>query len=133
MALKKGMAIGIVLVLLIALMFGWYIIAANYGYSALAGKYVYDMNGHKCTLILKADRSFTEELNHDGSSQKVIGTWYRYGEAHVSFSSTFITLPGQELNAEGEVHGQFEKRLGLFPRLTLAPLPGGPTFKRMPI
>ena len=130
MALKKTAILTTVIVLLIALTIGWYILAANYDYSALAGTYIYLQNGEKCTLRLRADRSFTEELVHDGKSRTATGTWHRYGEAHVSFSSNFLKVSGQELNSEGEAHGQFDRRLGLFPSLTLAPVPGGPTFQR---
>jgi hypothetical protein len=51
-------------------------------------------------------------------------------EAHVSFSSEFLKVSGQELDAAGEAHGQFDKTLGLLPYLTLAPLPDGPAFRR---
>ena len=54
---------------------------------------------------------------------------HRYGEAHASVSSSFLEVAGARLNATGEAHGQFNKMLGLFPSLTLAPIPGGPTLK----
>ena len=53
-----------------------------------------------------------------------------YGESHVSFSREFLTISGQEVNAEGEAHGEFSKTLGLLPCLILAPLPDGPRFRK---
>ena len=64
------------------------------------------------------------ERRGSGSVRKAEGTWHRYGESHVSFSQTFLTVSGQELNGSGEAHGEFEKRLGIFPVLTQAPSAG---------
>ncbi len=130
MALNKSARISVVILLLVVLFVAWYVLAANYDYSALAGTYVFSQNGDICTIHLRSDRTFTEELTRAGRSQAATGTWYRYGEAHVSFSKGFLKLAGEELNADGEAHGQFDKTLGLFPSLTLAPVPGGPTFKK---
>jgi hypothetical protein len=109
---------------------GWYVLAFNYDYGTLAGVYVLDQAGERCVLSLRADHTFVEELSKAGDVQKSYGTWHRYGEAHVSFSQEFLRVSGQELNASGESHGEFEKSLGLFPVLTLAPLPNGPQFRR---
>lgn len=114
----------------IALFVGWYYIAANYDYAALAGTYVFQGSGEKCTLYLHADRTFVQELNRSGKTQRSQGRWHRYGESHVSFSNEFQKLSGEEMNAEGQAHGQFEKLFGIFPRLVLAPLPDGPMFHR---
>jgi len=84
----------------------------------------------KCTLHLRANQTFSEELNRGGVVQKAEGQWRRYGEAHVSFLSEFLSVSGQKLDAAGEADGQFDKKLGLFPYLTLAPLPDGPTFHK---
>ena len=116
--------------LLIALFVCWYEIAANYDYGALAGTYMLKRDAERCTLELQSDRTFTEELVRFGDVQKAQGTWHRYGESHVSFSKEFLTISGQEVNAEGEAHGEFSKTLGLLPRLTLAPLPDGPKFRK---
>jgi hypothetical protein len=110
----------------IGLFVAWYHTAANYDYDALAGVYVFERNDERCVLDLRPDRTFQEQLSRSGSVRTAEGTWHRYGESHVSFSQTFLTVSGQELNASGEAHGEFEKRLGLFPMLTLAPLPDGP-------
>jgi hypothetical protein len=118
--------------LLVAVIVGvaWYSVAANYDYRALAGTYVFDQGGERCTLQLRPDQTFSEELNRGGVAQEAQGRWRRYGEAHVSFSSEFLKVSGQELNAAGESHGQFDKRFGLMRSLTLAPLPDGPTFQK---
>lgn len=109
---------------------GWYVVAADYDYPALSGTYVFSSGGEKCTLNLRPDETFTQVLSIDGKIQSVQGTWHRYGEAHVSFSEDFIPLVGEDLKPLGKPHGQFDKTLGFFPTLTLAPLPGGPTFHR---
>jgi hypothetical protein len=116
--------------LLVVLFVCWYAIAANYDYGALAGTYVLNRDSERCTLDLRSDRTFTEELVRAGKVKKVQGTWHRYGESHVSFSSEFLTTSGEEVNADGEAHGEFSKTLGLLPRLTLAPLPDGPEFRK---
>ena len=125
--LVRTAALGFLAIVLLAV---WYAAAANYDYGALAGVYVLDQNTQHCLLALHPDRTFTEELVYSGEVQRAAGTWYRYGQAHVSFSHEFLRVSGQELNASGEAHGQFDKRLGLFPVLTLAPLPDGPRLRR---
>jgi hypothetical protein len=108
----------------------WYSLAANYDYAALAGTYVFRGNGETCTLYLRPDRTFVQQLSRSGVIQKSQGNWHRYGEAHVSFSNEFLKVSGEEMNADGQVHGQFNKTLGLFPTLVLAPLPNGPRFHK---
>jgi hypothetical protein len=107
----------------------WYVYASN-DYADLAGTYVFEGNGERCTLYLRSDRTFAQELSRSGEVQKSQGRWHRYGQSHVSFSGEFLKLSGEEMNASGEAHGQFDKTLGIFPTLTLAPLPDGPTFHR---
>jgi hypothetical protein len=126
---KLASALAAVL-LLIAFFVCWYAIAANYDYGALAGTYVLNRDTERCTLDLRSDRTFTEELVRAGSVHKAQGTWHRYGESHVSFSREFLTISGEEENADGEAHGEFSKTLGLLPCLTLAPLPDGPKFRK---
>jgi hypothetical protein len=121
-------AFGILLSIL--LFWVWYSVAANYDYGALAGTYVFDGSGEKCTLYLRPDRTFAQELSRSGEIQKSQGHWDRYGQAHVSFSNEFLKLSGEEMNADGQAHGQFDKTLGIFPILVLAPLPNGPQFHK---
>jgi hypothetical protein len=118
------------ILLSIVLFCAWWYVYADNDYAALAGTYVFDGNAEKCTLYLRRDRTFAQELSRSGETQKSQGHWYRYGQAHVSFSNEFLRLSGEEMNDSGEAHGQFDKTLGIFPTLTLAPLPNGPEFHR---
>jgi hypothetical protein len=122
------LALGILLS--IVLFCAWWYVYANNSYGALAGTYVFDGNGEKCTLYLRPDRTFAQELSRSGEVQRSQGHWDRYGQAHVSFSNEFLKLSGEELNADGQAHGQFDKTLGIFPTLVLAPIPNGPKFHR---
>jgi hypothetical protein len=130
MTTTKSARLALGVFLFIVLFWVWYSAYANNGYDALSGTYVFDGNGEKCILYLRPDRTFTQELSRSGETQEAHGQWHRYGQAHVSFSSKFLKLSGEDLNASGEAHGQFDKTLGIFPTLTLAPLPNGPTFRR---
>ena len=126
---KSALArLGLGTLLSVILFSAWYSVASNYDYGSLAGTYVFHGNGEICTLYLHPDRTFVQEISQSGQIQKSQGQWHRYGQAHVSFSNEFIKVPGEELNADGQVHGQFDKTIGLFPTLVLAPLPTGPRF-----
>jgi hypothetical protein len=130
MARKFLLGVGCGLLLVLVLFELWYSHAANYDYSALSGTYTFDRDSDKCTLHLRRNQTFSEELNRGGVVQKAEGRWRRYGKAHVSFSGEFLIVSGQKLDAAGEADGQFDKKLGLFPYITLAPLPDGPTFHK---
>jgi hypothetical protein len=119
-------SVGIVSALLLFSL--WYSVAANYDYGALAGTYVFRGNDEACTLYLRPDQTFLQELKRSGHTQKAAGRWHRYGEAGVAFSSEFVKLQSEELSAAGEAHGEFQKSFGLFKKLVLAPVPDGPTF-----
>ena len=108
----------------------WYSVAANYDYGALAGTYVFNGNEETCRLYLRSDQTFVQVLSHSSKTQQSQGHWHRYGESGVSFSSEFLKLSGEEMNGDGQVHGEFEKLVGIFPRLVLAPIPKGPLFRR---
>jgi hypothetical protein len=71
---RSARSAGIV-VLVIALVIGWYCIAANYDYGALAGTYTFSGNSETLKLILKSDRTFQQELRHDGKLETATGTW----------------------------------------------------------
>jgi hypothetical protein len=118
------------ILLAIALFCLWYSVAANYDYDALAGTYVFNRDGEVCTLYLHPDHTFEQQLTRSGNLQSAKGQWRRYGQAHVSFSNEFLSLSGEELDASGGAHGQFEKAFGLLTSLTLAPIPNGPTFEK---
>jgi hypothetical protein len=121
---SKRLSIIVVGPVLLGLFLLWYAVAANFDYNSLSGTYT------SATLVLNRDQTFVERLNRSGHIQEVKGQWRRYGEAHASFSPEFLLLPGQEPDASGQAHGQFDKSLGLFPELVLAPLPNGPMLRR---
>jgi hypothetical protein len=75
------MAIGAILSLIVLAL--WYCVPANYDYGALAGRYVLNQDGETCTLNLKSDCTFTQDLIRSGSVEHTHGTWHRFGEAHV--------------------------------------------------
>ena len=87
---RMRVALGILLSIMI--FWVWYSLAANYDYAALAGTYVFQANGETCTLFLKADHTFVQELNRGDEIKKSEGHWHRYGEAHVSFSKEFLKV-----------------------------------------
>jgi len=130
LALNRFAKISALILLPIALLDAWYVVAADYDYGALAGTYVFDQNGERCTLHLRSDRTFTEELNHAGAVQTAEGTWRRIGEAGVSFSKEFISVVGEERSATGEAYGSFDKEFGLLTTLTLAPQFSGPILRK---
>jgi len=122
--------VGSSILLFVALFAIWYSVASNYSYSAVAGTYVFHANGESCTLYLSPDQTFVQELSRSGESERSQGRWHRYGQSHVSFSAEFLKISGEETNAAGETHGEFERVLGIFPKLVLAPVPGGPSFHK---
>ena len=122
------LALGILLS--ISLSWLWYSVAANYDYGVLAGTYIFHGKGETCRLYLRPDHTFVQELTRSGEIQKSQGQWHRYGQSHVSFSNEFLKLSGEEMNADGQAHGQFDKTLGIFPTLVFAPLPNGPQFRK---
>lgn len=113
----------------LALFIGWYYIAANYDYSALAGTYAMSIQGESCLLNLHSDQTFTEQVTRSGRTQTVAGTWDRSGEAGVSFSGWVITFPSGQTSRSAQVYGQFGKTFGLWPWLSLG---DGPVFRRRP-
>jgi len=123
----KGFQLAICGVLLLPVAFClWWMVASDYDYAALAGTYVFDGKEETCTLYLRSDRTFVQELSQAGETRRSQGHWHRSGEAGVDFSSEFLRLSGEEMNGRGEAYGWFQKVLGLFPTLDLAPSPGGP-------
>jgi hypothetical protein len=119
---------------------GWYCMAANYDYDALAGTYTFSGNRETSKLILKSDRTFQQELRNDGKLEIATGTWYRIGEGGVDFSLGFLRIPGARkyreefpdhldgTAADEQYFGHFEKVLGIYPELKLNANPPGPTY-----
>jgi hypothetical protein len=122
--------LGLGILLSIIIFWVWYSVAANYDYGALSGTYSLRLKGETSTLVLKRDRSFQQELIHEGKTERAQGSWRRVGEGGVVFSKEFIKVPGQEIRPDGQADGEFKKRLGLFPSIAMSPDPGGPTFRK---
>jgi hypothetical protein len=129
------------LALAFALFWGWYCVAANYDYDALAGTYSFHAHGVSSTLILRADGSFHQEVQEGNRREVADGSWNKAGEAGVGFSKEFLRLPdaktqkddfgpGAGLEIASEFYGHFEKIAGLYPVLYLNASPPDVTFHR---
>lgn len=114
--------------LVISVFWGWYMVAADYGYGIVAGTYVYRGAGESSTLQLKSDRSFTQERNRAGKIEYRTGTWRRVGEGGIVFSSDFLAVGNSHQRPDGEVDGSILKSfLELVPNVVLE---DGPRFHR---
>jgi hypothetical protein len=133
--------LAIIAVTAILLFLGWYAVAANYDYGALAGTYSFHGDGVSSTLLLRADRSFHQEVTKNGSVKKADGKWYRSGQSGVNFSKEFLRVPGAKTFTEefgmaygneddSEFCGRFDKIAGVYPILALNANAPGPTFDR---
>jgi hypothetical protein len=107
-------------------------VAADYSYGAVAGKYSFRSDGEESTLILKKDQSFQQVLTRQGKVECVRGTWRRIGEGGVVFSKEFLTVKGQKVRPDGQADGNVEKSfLELIPSIVFEPdKDQGPRFHR---
>jgi hypothetical protein len=114
----------------IALFCVWFSIASNYDYDALRGTYTYDNANVSSTLVLNADRTFSQQLTDGGKTVRASGTWRRIGEGGVALSADFLRLPGQQSSADTPgadpdsiahpwFYGYFDKTLTVYPVLRL--------------
>jgi hypothetical protein len=121
---------------------GWWVIASNYDYDALAGTYVFNDGGVSSTLQLNKDKTFHQEVIANNVRKEANGSWRRVGEGGVNFSIEFLKLPGSRTFFEEfgkgyggiedqEYFGHFEKILGVYPILKINANPPGPTFHRV--
>jgi hypothetical protein len=62
------LALGILLSII--LFWVWYSVAADYGYSAVAGTYTLQQSGETSTLVLRPDRSFLQEVTRAGRVER---------------------------------------------------------------
>jgi hypothetical protein len=124
-----GRTLGIILIVIVSYA-GWYCIAANYDYGALAGTYILKLNGETYVLCLRADKTFTDKLIGSGNTKQSEGTWRRIGEGGVVFSSEFLNISGERLRADGQVDGEFSKILGLLPTLNVSKDKNGSSFHK---
>jgi len=117
--------------LILAFLWCWYMVAADYSYSAVSGTYMFHDDGESSTLVLRRDQSFQQDLNRDGKMAHVRGTWRRIGEGGVVFSKEFLKVKGQEVRSDGQADGEIEKRFpGFFPSIRFEPQFNGPRFTR---
>jgi len=108
----------------------WFVIASGYDYSDLAGTYTTGGDRVSCSLILRPDATFHEELQDSIGAKSADGTWRRIGEGGVVFSSQFLRLPGQQSFSDrfgndpksitdADFGGHFNKILTVYPELDL--------------
>jgi hypothetical protein len=118
------------IIALFALFCVWFSIASNYDYDALRGTYTYKNANVSSTLVLHADRTFSQQLTDGGKTVSASGTWNRIGEGGVTFSADFLRLPGQQSSADVPgadqdsiahpwFYGYFDKTLTVYPVLRL--------------
>lgn len=120
-------------VIVLAILWCWYMIAADYGYRAVSGTYTFQNDGESSTLVLRQDQSFQQDLSHDGKVEHSQGTWRRVGEGGVVFSKEFLKVRGQVVRTDGQADGKIEKRFaGFFPSIRFEPQFNGPKFNRRP-
>jgi len=130
MALNRSARAALGTLLFFAAFTGWWVVASNYDYSALAGTYDYRKDGVASTLYLKKDGTFQQKLVAGDNVDSARGTWHRIGEGGVTFSKEFMRLPDQlsyldkfgpdtsgNKEADAEFGGHFEQILTLFPVL----------------
>ena len=87
----------------------WYMVAADYSYSAVAGTYIFQANGEKSTLILRKDQSFLQVLTRQGKVERTQGSWRRIGEGGVVFSKEFLPIGNVQVSSDGSTYGVVQK------------------------
>ena len=113
------------------MLWAWYCWAADYGYSAVAGTYVFVDNGQQSVLVLLDNRVFRQELRRSGRVARAQGTWRRVGEGGVVFSKELLKVPGQKLRQDGQADGRIEKSFGgFFTSVVFEGDESGPVFRK---
>ncbi len=132
MKVPKSVQIAGWVFLCLAVLWIWYMIAADYSYGAVAGTYAFQSNGETSTLVLKKDRSFQQELTRQGKIERTQGSWRRIGEGGVVFSREFLGVTGQEVRPDGQADGEVQKSFfGLFLSIVFEPgRDNGPRFHK---
>ena len=131
MKISTSVRVGSGAVLILALLWGWYMVAADYSYNAVAGTYMFHSDGESSKLVLRRDRSFVQDLTRNGAVEHAQGRWRRVGEGGVVFSKEFLKLKGQQVRDDGQADGEIEKRFaGFFPSIRFEPQFNGPKFDR---
>jgi hypothetical protein len=106
------------MLLALAVFCAWYMVAADYGYSMVAGTYVYKHAGESSTLVLNTDRTFMQQRVRSGMVEQGRGEWYRYGEGGIGFSEGFLPVADIHAGSDRKIHGQVAKKiLNLIPAI----------------
>lgn len=116
---SRAATTSIVLATFVALLCFWGIAAFNYGDEVAVGTYHFAHTNVTCELILKPDHSFVEGLKSGAYSDRAEGSWRRVGEGGISFSNSFLAVPGEVIEPDGTTFADMHKVLGLFVRLHL--------------
>jgi hypothetical protein len=124
----RRLAGGVLLLICLTFVF-WYIEAGNFTEANVPGTYIVQRDGEASTLILKSDHSFQQELDRAGMVGHAQGSWRLFGEGHIAVSRDFMKFSGQEINQDGTAYGQIKNKFGVL-SITVAPNPGGPTFRK---
>lgn len=131
MKIPAFVRVGCGVVLILAFLWCWYMIAADYSYRAVSGTYLFHTDGESSTLTLRRDQSFVQDLTRNGNVEHAQGTWRRVGEGGVVLSKEFLKVTGQNVRSDGQADGQIEKRFaGFFPSIRFEPQFSGPKFNR---
>ena len=80
------------ILLSIVVLWLWYMVAAEYDYRTVSGTYILELDQGKSTLVQSQDKTFEQEIDHWGKVERSQGTWYRFGEGCIVFSSGFLTV-----------------------------------------
>lgn len=120
------------IILIIALFWVWYMIAADYGYGMISGTYKFKQEGETSILILKKDRTFVQVRNRHAEIERTQGTWHRSGEGGIDFSKEFLAVSNSHAESDGCTYGEVRKTfLELIPYIVLGQdWDHGPRFHR---
>ncbi len=111
--------IGVVLIVSIIALCCWWVVASDYGDAVAVGTYRFSQGGMLCELVLKPDHTFVQEMNSAASVARAVGTWRRVGQGGVSFSSTLLPIPGEEVEPDGTSFADMHKTLGFLVTLQM--------------
>jgi hypothetical protein len=118
--IPKALRVSTWLFLFLALFCAWYTVAANYDYGAVSGTYVFQRGDESSTLILRKDRTFSQQRTSNGKVEQAQGTWRRLGEGGVNFSKEFLTVGGVQPESDGSTYGEVQKSfMNLIPSIYL--------------
>jgi hypothetical protein len=106
--------LGLVLLCGILLFGFWFVEAGMIGYNNVPGTYVAHVgNGKKITLILKLDKTFTEEVFENGQTTNANGSWYLFpsdSQNRIHISKEFVSTRAKTTTTEKGVYGVVENR-----------------------